>query len=75
MDSHPLDALTPPEAAIPTTRERVQEKQNGNKGKQNRFLLFPFISFYFRESSLFKGLRPKEIKKFRLAQRASEVVR
>jgi hypothetical protein len=37
---------------------------NENKRKQNGFLLLPFISFYFSESGLFKGLRPKEIKKF-----------
>jgi hypothetical protein len=35
----------------------------GNKKKQNGFFLFPFISFYFPESGLFKGLQPKEIKK------------
>jgi len=36
------------EPAIQPGREF--KEANGNKRKQNRFLLFPFISFYFPES-------------------------
>jgi hypothetical protein len=39
------------------------EEAKAIKRKQNGFLLFPFISFYFPESGLFKELPGKEIKK------------
>jgi len=45
-------------------RYASQMEAKGNTGKQNRFLLFPFISFYFPESGLFNELPAIEIKKF-----------
>jgi hypothetical protein len=47
-----------------TTNARACRKQKKVKGKQDRFHLLPFISFYFPELGLFNGLRAKKIKKF-----------
>jgi hypothetical protein len=38
------------------------EKANANKRKQIKANLLSFVFFYFLESGLFKGLRPKKIK-------------
>jgi hypothetical protein len=59
------------------TSARIPGKQKTTKGSKTAsfcFLLLLFISFYFSESGLFKGLRPKKIKKVsRLPDSLSEL--